>query len=48
MDPASNVFQDDYAKASESEHVHAANKGQTRILEVNYEAEDLKEIVKCI
>jgi hypothetical protein len=35
MAPDSTVFQDDYAKASEPEHVHAANKRQTRILDAN-------------
>jgi hypothetical protein len=48
MDLASTVFQDDYTKASEPEHVHAANKRQTRILDANYEAADLKEIIKSI
>jgi hypothetical protein len=48
MAPASTVFQDDYAKASEPEHVHAANKCQTQILDANYEAADLKEIIKSI
>jgi hypothetical protein len=42
MDPASTVFEDDYDKASEPEHVHAANKHQTRILDANYESADLK------
>jgi hypothetical protein len=44
----STVFQDEYAKASEPEHAHAANKRQTRILDANYEAADLKEVVKSI
>jgi hypothetical protein len=48
MAPASTVFQDDDAKASDPEHVHAANKRQTYILDANYEAEDLKEIIKSI
>jgi hypothetical protein len=48
MDPASTVFQDDYAKASEPGHVDTANKHQTRILDANYEVADLKEIVKII
>jgi hypothetical protein len=48
MAPASNVFQDDYAKASEPENVHAVNKLQTRILDATYEAADLKGIVKFI
>jgi hypothetical protein len=42
MAPASTIFHDDYAKASEPEHVHEANKRQTRILYANYEAADLK------
>jgi hypothetical protein len=42
MAPAITVFQDDYAKASEPEHVHAENKRHTRILDANYEAADLK------
>jgi hypothetical protein len=46
--PASTVFKDDYAKASEPEHVHTPNKHQTSILDATYEAADLKEIVKCI
>jgi hypothetical protein len=48
MAPASTVFQDDYDKASEPEHVHAANKRQTCILDANYEAADLKEIIESI
>jgi hypothetical protein len=48
MTPACTVFQDDYAKASEAEHVHAENKRQTRILDANYEAADLKEVIKSI
>jgi hypothetical protein len=48
MAPASTIVQDDYAKASEPEHVHAANKHQTRILDANYEAADLKGIIKSI
>jgi hypothetical protein len=46
--PASTVFQYDYAKASEPEHFHTANKPQTRILDASYEAADIKEIVKSI
>jgi CBS-domain-containing membrane protein len=46
MAPASTVFHDDYAKASEPEHVHAENKHRTRILDANYEAADLEEFVK--
>jgi hypothetical protein len=46
---ASTVFQDDYDKASEPDHFHAANKRQTLILYANYEAAaDLKEIIKNI
>jgi hypothetical protein len=48
MAPASTVFKDDYAKASEPEHVHAENTCQTLILYVNYEAADLNEIIKSI
>jgi hypothetical protein len=48
MDTASTVFQDDYAKASEHEHVHAENKRQTRILDADYEVANLKEIIKSI
>jgi hypothetical protein len=48
MAPVSTVFQDDYAKANEPEHVHAGNKRQTHILDANYESADLKEIIKCI
>jgi uncharacterized DUF497 family protein len=48
MAPASTVYQDDYDKSGEPEHVHAGNKCQTRILYANYEAADLKEIVKII
>jgi hypothetical protein len=48
MAPASTLFQDDYAQSSETEHVYAANKRQNRILDANYGAADLKEIVKSI
>jgi hypothetical protein len=48
MAPDSTVFQDDYSKASEPEHVHASNNHQSRILDANYEAADLKEIIKSI
>jgi hypothetical protein len=48
MAPASTVFQDYYAKASEPEHVHAEKKRQTNILDASYEAADLKEIIKSI
>jgi hypothetical protein len=40
MAPASTVFQDNYAKASEPEH--SAKKRQTCILDANDEAADLK------
>jgi hypothetical protein len=42
MAPASTVFQDDYAETCEPEHVRATNKCQTRILDANYKATDLK------
>jgi hypothetical protein len=48
MAPASTLLLDNYTKASEPEHVRAANKRQTRILDANYEAVDIKEIVKSI
>jgi hypothetical protein len=48
MGPAITVFKDDYAKASEPEHVRAEKKRQTRILDANYEAADLKEIIESI
>jgi hypothetical protein len=32
----------------EPEHIHAANKRQTRILDANYKAADLREIIKSI
>jgi hypothetical protein len=48
MAPASTIFQDDYEETREPQHVHAANKLQTRILDANYKAADLKEIIKCI
>jgi hypothetical protein len=46
--PASAIFQDDYEATREPQHVHVANKHQTRILEANYKAADLKKIIKCI
>jgi hypothetical protein len=46
--PASTIFQDDYEAAREPQHVHAANKRQTSILDTNYKTTDLKEIIKCI
>jgi hypothetical protein len=48
MAPAITIFQDDYEASCEPQHVHAANKSQTRILDAHYKAADLKEIIKCI
>jgi hypothetical protein len=48
MAPASTIFQGDYDATREPQHVHAANKRQTRILDANYKATDLSEIIKCI
>jgi hypothetical protein len=48
MAPASTIFQDDYEATCEPQHDHAANKRQTRILDANYKAADLEEIIKCI
>jgi hypothetical protein len=48
MAPVSNIVQDDYEVTREPQHVHAVNKRQTHILEANYKAADLKEIIKCI
>jgi hypothetical protein len=48
MGPASTIFQSDYDATRDPQHVHVANKRQTRILEANYEAADLKDIIKCI
>jgi hypothetical protein len=48
MAPASTIFQDDYDATCEPEHIHAANKRQTRIFDANCEAADLSEIIKCI
>jgi hypothetical protein len=45
---ASTIFQDDYEATCEPQHVHAANKRQTRILDANYKAAGLKQIIKCI
>jgi hypothetical protein len=45
---ASTIFQDDYEATHEPQHVHAANKDQTRILDANYNTADLQEIIKCI
>jgi hypothetical protein len=48
MAPASTIFQDDHDATCEAEHINAANKRQTRILDENYKAADLSEIIKCI
>jgi hypothetical protein len=48
MAPASTIFKDDYDATCEPEHIHAATKCQTRILDANYKAADLREIIKCI
>jgi hypothetical protein len=48
MAPASTIFQDDYDATREPQHVHGANKRQTRILDANYKAADVQEIIKCI
>jgi hypothetical protein len=48
MAPVNTIFQDDYDATCEPEHIHAANKRQTRILDANYKAADLSEIIKCI
>jgi hypothetical protein len=48
MAPASTIFQDDYDATCEPQHIHAANKRQTHILDANYKADDLPEIIKCI
>jgi hypothetical protein len=48
MAPASTIFQDDYNATCEPEHIHAANKRQTRILDANHKADNLSEILKCI
>jgi hypothetical protein len=41
MAPASTIFKDDYDVTREPQHVHAANKRQTCILDANYKAADL-------
>jgi hypothetical protein len=46
MAPASTIFQDDYDATCETEHIHAASKRQTRIVDANYKAADLREIIK--
>jgi hypothetical protein len=48
MAPASTIFQDDYDATREPQHFQAANKRQTRLLDANYKAADLQEIIKCI
>jgi hypothetical protein len=48
MAPASTIFQDDYDAACEPEHIHESNKRQTRILDANYKAADLSDIIKRI
>jgi hypothetical protein len=48
MDLASTIFQDDYKATREPQHVQAANKSQTHILDSNYKAADLQEIMNCI
>jgi hypothetical protein len=48
MAPVSTIFQDDYEETREPQHVHASNKCQTRILDANYKAADLKEVIKRI
>jgi hypothetical protein len=48
MAPVSTIFQDDYDATHETQHVHAANKPQTRILDANYKAADPQEIMQCI
>jgi hypothetical protein len=48
MDLASSILQDDYDVICEPQHIHAANKCQTRILDENYRAADLPEIINGI
>jgi hypothetical protein len=48
MAQASILFQDDYKGTREPQHVSAANKRQTLILDKNYKAADLKKIIRCI
>jgi hypothetical protein len=48
MAPVSTIFQDDYKATREPQHVPTANKCQTRILDANYKAAGLKDIIKCI
>jgi CBS-domain-containing membrane protein len=45
---ASTVFEDDYEATCGLQHVHAASKRQTPILDAKYKAADLKEIIRCI
>jgi hypothetical protein len=46
MAPVSSIFQDDYDVTFEPQHIHAANKCQTRLLDANNKAADLPEIIK--
>jgi hypothetical protein len=46
MARTSTIFSDDYKAARETQHVRASNKGQTLILDANYKAADLEEIIK--
>ena len=48
MAPARTVLETIYDESLELEHVHAAIKRQTKILDAHYEAANLKEIVKSI
>jgi hypothetical protein len=48
LSPVSTVLYDVHAEIYEPEHVHAAIKRQTRILDAKYEAADLREIVESI
>jgi hypothetical protein len=45
---ASTIFQDYYEATREPQHGHSANNCQTRILDADYKAVDLPEIIKCI
>jgi hypothetical protein len=45
--PASTMFQDYYESTPQPQHVHASNKCQTRIIDGNCKAADLKDIIKC-
>jgi hypothetical protein len=48
MAPDSTIFQDDYDAICEPKHIHAANKLQARIVDANYKAADLSDIIKYI